>query len=150
MKKFEFRLNRVLHWREIQKQLQEERTRKAVQAAMEAREEASQLIARGQDAARLVQLGGEASMMASYPAFTRKLDQQKQDAVAQIQGLDAAVAKERKRLVEMHRGVELLARLQETRRAEWGAENEREMQQFAEEAFVGRIQSKMRARSSVG
>ena len=145
MKKFDFRLNRVLHWREIQKQLQEERTRKAVQQAMQAREEASKLIESGQEAMRLVQMGGEASMMSSYPAFSRKLDQQKQAAVANIQGLDAAVAKERKRLVEMHRGVELLTRLHDTQRAEWDAENEREMQQFAEEAFVGRMNARSRA-----
>ncbi len=150
MKKFDFRLHRVLQWRELQKQLQEERTRNAVQLAAEARDAASTLIEQGRAAAKQIQLGGEASVLASYPAFSRKLDQQKQEAVAQIQGLDAAVAKERKRLVEMHRNVELLTRLKEKQHTDWATENEREMQQFAEEAFIGRIQSKARARSSVG
>ena len=150
MKKFEFRLDRVERWRVLQLRLQEEKTRKAAEVLALARRELDAVEEIAREAAAEIQRGGSATAMASYPGFLERNSRDREAAVARLQRLETAVNQERGVLLEMHRGVRLLEVLHETRRAEWTAESNKEEEEFAGEAFLGRVQSRKRARSSSG
>lgn len=150
MKKFEFRLERVERWRVLQMRLQEEKTRKAAEVLALARRELNSVGEIARTAAAEMQRGGTATAMAAYPGFLERNAKDRDLALARIQRLATAVNQERGVLLEMHRGVRLLELLHETRRAEWTAKANKEEEEFAGEAFLGRVQSKERARSSSG
>ena len=150
MKKFEFRLERVERWRALQMQLQEEKARKAAVLLETARGEALAMANLRRTSAAQIQTGGETTALASYPGFVQKLGREIQAANNNVMRLESATNAEKRRLLEMHRGVRLLERLHENRRQEWQAEVDRENERFAGEVFLGRVQSKLRARSSGG
>ncbi len=53
-------------------------------------------------------------------------------------------------MLEANRKVRLIENLHETGRAEWQHEFDRELEAFASDSFLGRLQSRKRARSSSG
>jgi flagellar export protein FliJ len=143
MKAFTFRLEQVLRWREMQVGLQQAR---AAEAAGHASQLRSSVDAQKAEAvAGAAQIAREATgvALASYARFVEASRARIQEAEARAAKAQRALALERDRLVEANRRLRLLEDLRKAGLGRWRKEHDRELTAFADEAFLGRIKSKM-------
>ena len=148
MKAFRFRLDQALRWRATQVDLEKSRVAAAAQrlASLQAQAEAGRRELR--EIPPQLTTGSE---LQSRAVWRDRLRRQILDLEKRAKEAEQALAAQMKLLVEADRDRLLLENLRETEQARWQSAFNRELEAFAGEAFLGRLQSKSgRARSSGG
>jgi hypothetical protein len=144
MKSFTFRLERALRWRETQVDLRKSRV---AGAAGRLAEVAGLLEARRSElanaAARIVD-GPTGDALASYSGFREKSRARIRDLEAQALTAQQALTLEMNSLIEANQRSRLLENLKRTDQGRWRRKFDRELAVFADEAFLSRIQSKLK------
>ncbi len=151
MKAFHFRLDQVLKWRASQVDVEKGKLAAAAARIAHLRRDVvlfEQLLA--EEAARYLQgpTGSELNLWAAFHARTRKqiADLHEKEKTALVE-LNAC----RQSLLEADRRLRLLQNLNQTRHARWLLDWNRELEAFAAESFLSKLQlEKARARSSSG
>jgi hypothetical protein len=144
MKSFTFRLEQALRWRETQVRLQKSRVAGAagrlaeIAALLEARR--SELA----NAATRIVDAPTGDALASYGGFREKSRARIRDLEAQALIARRALTLEMNSLIEANQRSRLLENLRRTDQARWRREFDRELAAFADEAFLSRIQSKLK------
>ncbi len=138
MKKFEFRLDSVLRWRETQFQVErgklnalladEAKLKQSLEALGGERRSALECLAKEQQAVA-IDLRSLSSYLMGAEARTTLLREQ-------IQRRCQSVAEQRDRVVQAERNVKLLLKLREKRQLEWKAGLERQIEANAEESWL--------------
>ncbi len=150
MKAFRFRLDSALRWRAAQNDLEKSRVAVAakrvadIRGALEARQtglrESVQQLGPVTD-------GSTLEILHAYRARTQRQIVELEKAAQKAQ---QDLAAQMKVMLEANRKLRLVENLKETAKTEWQAEFGRELEAFAGESFLGRLQSIKRARSSGG
>jgi flagellar export protein FliJ len=142
MKAFAFRLEQALRWRETQVNLQKSRVAvaagrlKEIAAILEARRaELSSATSRIVDSPT-----GDA--LVSYAAFRERSNLRIRDGEAKVLVAQRTLNLEMNRLLEASQKVRLLENLKRKAQGRWTREFDRELADFADEAFLCRLQSK--------
>lgn len=151
MRAFTFRLEQALHWRETQINLQKSQVAGAVARLAEIA--ASLGAQRSELASATARLSDEptGAVLMSYARFKEKSLVRIRDSEAQALVAQRTLALEMGRLVEANQKLRSIENLKRTDLGRWRKEFDRELSDFADEAFLSRIQSeKRRARSSGG
>lgn len=136
MKTFSFRLEQMRQWRETQAQLQEARVATAlaklaeIRAAIEAR--------RSELTAGRVSGNVDGAELRAYAEFRQRMEARIRDLEGQAVAAQGAAAVEMGRLVEAGRKVKLIENLKRRARLAWTREFDRELNAFADEAFLNR------------
>ena len=138
MKAFRFPLEKVLHWRRVQLELEEDelQRRAASLAALDrARAELEAAAIRTEVMVREWHpvSGGDLAALAGFRLHIRDEEQTLARRRAERQRQFEA---QQQVLLEARRRCRLLERLRERRLAEWRLENDRELDQFAAECFL--------------
>jgi flagellar export protein FliJ len=144
VKAFSFRLDQALRWRETQVNLQKSRVAVAtgrlaeIAAALEAR--------RAELASAAVRIVEEptGAALASYAGFNQKSRARIGDLETQAIVAQRTVTLEMNRLIEANQRARLLENLKQTAQDRWRREFDRELAAFADEAFLCRIQAKLK------
>lgn len=138
MKTFHFRLEKALRWREAQLDIEKSRAAAAlaritaIQAAIEQQRAAS---AEAAACIRTAPAGGALSLYAGFLERDRGRSRQFKD---QLVTAKKTLAAEMERLLEANRNLHLVEKLRTAEQARWHREFDRELGQFADEAFLGR------------
>jgi flagellar export protein FliJ len=144
MKSFDFRLDQALRWRETQVSLQKARLAGAAGVAARAQEALDSQRAELTRQSQQVSRGATGTALESYAAYAgrahARIRQLQEQAVAARQALDS----EMNRLIEANRKVRLLENLKRAEHVRWTQQFDRELAAFADEAFLGKLQSKKR------
>lgn len=151
MKAFRFRLEQALRWRENQVNLEKSNVAGAAAqlAQIEARLEKQKSELTSATAMLIEEPTG--AVLESYAGFKEASRARIRDSEAQVLAAQRALALEMSRLVEANRKLRVLENLKGTDSGLWRKEFDRELAVFADEAFLGKIQSEnRRARSSGG
>ena len=137
MKKFEFRLDSVLRWRDTQLQLErgklnallseEAKLRDSLETLASERRSALQCLAKEQLFS--LDLRSLSSYLVGAEARATMLQEQ-------IRNRSQSVAEQRDRVVHAERNVKLLLKLREKRQLEWKTGVEREIEANAEESWL--------------
>ena len=137
MKKFEFRLDSVLRWRDTQLQLErgklnallsdETKLRDSLETLASERRSALQCLAKEQLFS--LDLRSLSSYLVGAEARATMLQEQ-------IRNRSQSVAEQRDRVVHAERNVKLLLKLREKRQLEWKTGVEREIEANAEESWL--------------
>lgn len=145
MKRFQFRLESVLNWRERQSDLEEAKLQALFEelhalgsalernAADRAQAERAVFGARQIDPAELAALDPHREWLARD---RRRIEERRRNCEQRIEA-------QRIQLMEAERKVRLLERLRGRRRQEWQAEADRELEQTAAESFLARWSREM-------
>lgn len=138
MKAFRFRLERVLQWRRVQLELEENRF-KSQAAALEA-------LDRRRAALESEGIGAELQVrawsplrgrdLASLGGFRRFLLNEERTLAARRNECQRRLAAQEGVMLEARRRCRLLERLRERQWAEWRASGDRELEQFATENYL--------------
>ena len=140
MKRFEFRLERVVAWREEQLAVEEAQLHQlqAESASLDARRLALDV----EQAAAARALVRAATITAqdlhSEDGFRRYAARERERIAVQKTETERRIVDQRKRVLEARKKVELLNRLRAKRQASWIVEFERELEQQASEAHLVR------------
>ena len=151
MKAFRFRLDQVLHWRANQLDIEKARLSAAASHLASLRDSAAalQTALDAAEASRTsLTTGSELVLWHAWDTRTRAsltvLESQQREARATIEKCRLAV-------VEADRRLRLLQNLRKSDHASWTAAWNRELEAFAAESFLGKLQLENgRARSSAG
>ncbi len=150
MKTFRFRLDSALRWRAAQNDLAKSRVAAAARRLLDLRGEIDALrtgLKDGSGQLTPVASGSALQLWNAYTARTlRRIAELEKAAHKAGQDLTAQT----QALLEANRKLRLVENLERTSRAEWRSDFNRELEAFAGEAFLGRLQSRERARSSGG
>ena len=144
MKAFVFRLEQALRWRGEQASLQKSRLSAAVgcaakmHAALEARQ------SEAASAAASVKQSTDGAALSAYAGYAVRAKARIRDLEARTREAEGALAVEMKRLIEANRGVRLLEKLRHSEQDRWRLAFGRELEAFAGEAFLHRLQSRKR------
>jgi flagellar export protein FliJ len=144
MKAYTFRLEQALRWRETQAILQKTRVAGAVGhlaeivASLEARR------VELANAAVRIAYGPTGAALASYAGFREKSRARIGDLEAQALAAQRALDLEMNRLMEANQRSRLLENLKRAGQDRWRREFDRELAAFADEAFLCRIQAKLK------
>ena len=150
MKAFRFRLEQALRWRSVQRDAEKTKVAAAAKRLSEVTSELE--VQRSQLREAVTQLSPVTSgaALAFLGAFRDKTSRR----IAELERAEAKARTEvdalTKALLEANRRVKLVENLKQTKRTEWQAAFDRELEAFASESFLGRLQSRERARSSGG
>lgn len=143
MKRFQFRLQRVLDLR--RQQAEAERTHfRNLLAAFELLEGELRSLATQLEEARAHVRHAPSSAGEDYIALSYfEGHVQRRSAVIQTrrQQLERQISEQRAHLLETERKLKLLERLEERRRSEWAAERDKELETISAEAHLARLQS---------
>ena len=151
MKAFRFRLDQAKRWRATQVDLEKSRVALAAQRLAVLRSEAEARRKKLKESAQYVVKGMTGSELESLAVWRDRMRRQIVDIEKQADAFQQALAAQMKLLVEANRKHLLLENLEQTEQARWQSAFTRELEAFASEAFLGRLQSKSgRARSSGG
>lgn len=138
MKAFDFRLEKVLRWRETQLHLRKTRVADATAEVVRIHAAIEALAAEGLQGAALIAREPAAAVFIAYAGFldrTRARTRQLKDQLAKAK---LNLAAETDRLVEANRKLRLLENLKSGKQNEWRKEFDRETANFADEAFLAR------------
>jgi flagellar export protein FliJ len=138
MRAFEFRLEKVLRWRQAQLELEQfalsrlaaERVRwKTALANLDAaRDAAEQAVISSQS------IGG--ADLGALAKYRQRLQNEKELSSERLRQCEHNMTKQRERLLEARRGYRLLEKLRHARRVEWETAVDREFESLADEAFL--------------
>ncbi len=140
MKRFRFRLESVLRWRQTLASIEEDKLRKlygGLRDLERSRSEMENLRRRlpAELAARSGLTGAELTALDSY---LRRLAAVEQDLRERKARIEQEIQVQRQAVVEAHRQVRLLERLRARRLAEWEAELVRETERVAADNYLAR------------
>jgi flagellar export protein FliJ len=144
MKAFAFRLEQALRWRREQASLQKSRLSAAVgrvakmHAALESRQAEARI------AAASVKQSPDGATLCAYSGFAVRSKARIRDLEAQTREAEGTLAAEMKRLMEANRALRLLEKLRHTEQDRWRLAFGRDLEAFAGEAFLHRLQSRKR------
>jgi hypothetical protein len=93
------------------------------------------------DAATLTQKP-ESEGLQNWPAYLRRVKREKTGVEKQLREAERLLGEQVRLLVEANRKVRLLEKLRENTAQQWNADMQRELEAFASDAFLGRLQSK--------
>ncbi len=145
MKAFRFRLEQAQRWRATQRDLEKSRVAAAAKILSELRKEIEALrLGLSGGAAELSAQGTNGESLASWAAYTehtvRRIKKLETAAQKAVQSLDAQM----KLLTEANRKVQLLENLRHSELSHWNADFNRELEAFAAETYLFRLQSRNR------
>ncbi len=150
MKAFRFRLDQALRWRVAQRDAEKMKVAVAAKKISDIRAERELRNAELRNASGQLGPVTDGSVLELLNAFTgktlRRIEELRKHEVQAQQEL----AVQTQAMLEANRKVRLIENLHETGRAEWQHEFDRELEAFASDSFLGRLQSRKRARSSSG
>jgi flagellar FliJ protein len=140
MKRFEFRLERVLEWRQTQLDIELAGLGRLVAEAQAIDRRRADLEAERAAAERsLVSMATvEADELASLDAFRSWATHERERLIRQRAEWEGKIGEQRQRVLEARRKRRLLEILKEKRKAEWTAEFDREMESLAGELYLAR------------
>ena len=130
MTAFKFRLERVLHMRNSQLRTEEIKLEALMhrRAQMQAEMDAAELsLLRERQSIESAAYSNSAQLLA-FEHFKKRAEKDRQEAQRQLSAHDEAIEKQRSVIVEARRGVLLLEKLREKRRADWQIEADKEME----------------------
>lgn len=145
MKRFEFRLHRVLDLRRQQAEVHRHRLRMLVGKLKELEIEKAALEAKAAEARASVRsapvTGNDLVSLAHYEAHIRRhcsrIAEKRKELEKQLEA-------ERHRAREIERKVKLLEKLEAKRRAEWESEANKELESLSADSYLSRMQSMAR------
>ncbi len=141
MRRFQFRLESVLHWRLLQLELEEAK----LQRLFEERhglDRTLEALAAGKTIAERAVLGADGApgqALAALDEHRGWLARERQRIAARRTDCEARIAAQRQRTIEAERGVRLLERMKHRRLSEWQAEAAREEEALASESYLARF-----------
>jgi flagellar export protein FliJ len=146
MKAFHFRLEQALRWRTAQADLEQANTSRAAARVSALQKEIESCRDELAQSARETAAGGEGSALESWAVYSRRLRTKIGALEKQLHEAESQLGERLRILVEANRKVKLLGNLKQTGRAHWTAELDRQLDEFAGEAFLaaynrGRLQS---------
>lgn len=144
MKRFQFRLERVLHWYETQVSLEEQKLRKLVQLSeqlqMRIRHIEAQALAARADVMHYADMHG--CDLQNLSAFQGGVDVEKTKLRAQYDECRARIEVQRGVLLEARLKRESLLRLKQRRLDQWTREQDREEENLALENFLAGFEAR--------
>jgi flagellar export protein FliJ len=152
MKAFRFRLDQALRWRATQRDLAKSQVAAAAKLLRELREE---IDARRNSLTTGAQAfstnGATGESLSSWASFTEHTVRRIRDLELHVRKAEQALAAQMQLLAEANRKVQLLENLRHRQLDHWNADFNRELEAFAAETFLFRLQSRgVWARSSAG
>jgi hypothetical protein len=152
MKAFQFRLEQAMRWRSAQVEVERARVAMASQLARRIQDEIGQYRSALVTGCGQVSAGGNTgASLAHWAAFQDRARREIKALESKAAEAEKAVAIQMQLLVEANRRLQLLENLKQTVRAQWEVDLSRELEAFAGETHLFRLQSKNgRARSSGG
>lgn len=146
MKRFEFRLQRVLDLRRQQAEVERANLR-SLQTVMERLEQETRLLAVQLDEARAhvrhaPSSAGEDYIALSY--FEAHLRRRTASVETRRQQIHRQIAEQRVHLLEAERKLKLLEKLEARRRSEWTVERDKEIEALGAESHLARLHSNYR------
>ncbi len=142
MKAFDFRLEKVLRWRETQLHLHKSRVAAATAEVVRIQGAIEMLAAECVKSAGLIALDPAAVVFTAYAGFVDRSRARTRQLKDQLAKAKRNLAAETDRLAEVNRKLRLLENLKSGQHDEWQREFDREIAAFADETFLGRLQSK--------
>ena len=130
---FKFRLDRVLQLKNSQLRTEEFKLEALLQtrARMQAEMEAAELsIQRERQSIESATYSNSAQLLA-FEQFKKRAEKEHQEALQKLATHDQSIEKQRTLIVEARRGVLLLEKLREKRRADWQVEADKETESLA-------------------
>lgn len=150
MKAFRFRLDSALRWRATQNDLEKSRVAVAAKRVLDLRTAIETRHIDLQNGALQLTPVSSGSALEHWSAFTGKIRRELGELGKALKRAEEALAVQTQALLEANRKLRLVENLKESAHIEWSEEFNRELEAFAAETFLGRLQSKKRARSSSG
>ena len=144
MKTFAFRLEKALRWREAQLDIEKSRAAAAIARVSGIQDSMELLRSESVEAAKYIAGEPDSSRISSYAGFVERNRARTREFHEQMGEAKNALAAGVKRVVEANRKLHLLEKLRSAERVRWRSEFERDLGQFADEAFLGRLQSRRR------
>jgi flagellar export protein FliJ len=150
MKAFHFRLDQALRWRATQLDIEKSRVAAVAKRLADIRLALETL--RSNLSNSTSQLGpvSDGSSLEILSAYTEKTRRQITELDKSLMPAQQALAAQTQLMIEANRKLHLIEKLKHTAQTAWNEEFTRELEAFAGENFLGRLQSKKRARSSGG
>jgi hypothetical protein len=139
MRRFEFRLESVLGWRIIERDLAEGRLEQLFTERRGWNEQALALETRRRECAQLITAKTfDGQQLAALAYHRHYLEREAARMAAQREDCEKRIAAQQQRVVEAERKVRLLERLKERRLAEWTFDFNRELEALASETFLSK------------
>jgi flagellar export protein FliJ len=144
LKRFEFRLDRVRQWRKTQVEVEQAKLAEllaGIRRSQLARAELSKQVREAEVALHATAGAGarlETRAFIELDDYRTYVRQEQAKMLAQEAELDYRAGQQRKKLIEVKRGYELLERLKARAMAEWNREYNREVEATASELFLAR------------
>jgi len=138
MKAFQFPLQRVLEWRELQMRTEEEKLSTIQNKLAEVLHRENALTA-AQLNAEMNVLGRpvvEATEFRALAAFQLRIRGEKVSLVAVRKNLEIQISEQRKRLLKVRKDCKVLENLKERRKKAWTYLHDRELENTAAESFI--------------
>jgi flagellar export protein FliJ len=130
---FKFRLQRVLHLKEIELKTEEFKLEALLQRRLEMQagiEAAEQTVRSERESIESATYANSAQLLA-FEQFKRRAEKERQEALRNLAAHDEVIEKQRAVIVEARRGILLLEKLREKRHADWQVEADKEMESLA-------------------
>ena len=144
MKRFEFRMERVRKWREDQAELEEMRLQQLYAQLRGLEDEEREVAASAERFHRgvLAQESVTAEELGALEAYQDYTKHEIRRLQAKQKEVKAQVEKQRQRLLEAHRRVQLLDCLREKALVAWTAARDKEQEELGAELFLGNLTRK--------
>jgi flagellar export protein FliJ len=138
MKAFQFPLQRVLEWRELQMRTEGERLSTIQNRLVEVQHRENALTAARLNAEMNVLSRPlvEATEFRALAAFQLRIRGEKVSLVAARKNLEIQIAEQRKRLLKARKDCKILENLKERRKKSWTYLHDRELENTAAESFI--------------
>ena len=150
MKAFHFRLEQALHWRAAQLDLEKSRTAAFAQRLADIRNTRETLRNDLNNSARQLGPVSDGAALELLGSYTERTRRQIAELDKFAQKAEQDLAAQTRVMLEANRKHHLVENLKQTALTQWNTDFSRELEAFAGETFLGRLQSKKRARSSGG
>jgi hypothetical protein len=151
VKAFRFRLEQALRWRATQVDLEKSQVALAANRLAAIRADVESRRKELNDGALKMAAGVTGSALACWAPWADRTRRQIVEFEKKTREAECVLAARMRLLVEANQKKQVLENLEATERDRWQGELGRELEAFASEAFLGRLQSKSgRARSSGG
>lgn len=150
MKAFSFRLDHALRWRATQLDLEKSRTAAAAKRLADIRQ--TQETLRSDLVRSTGQLGpvSDGSSLELLDAWKAKARRRIAELEKFAQRAQADLARQTQLMLEANRRHKLIENLKADAKAQWSADFGRELEAFAGESFLGRLQSKKKTTTDAG
>jgi len=140
VKRFEFRLQQVLEWREKQLELEDARLKQQIAGIASLDQASAGLASAGLQAERQLRSSAAVSGqdLAALAGFRQHIRMRSREIAERRAEALKQLAAQQKVMLEARRRCRLLERLKERRLSEWQAESDRELDALASESFLAR------------